>query len=128
MADATPLAAAHPVETWAALGVLGAGLVALVGVLYNRINKDLDSLWADIEAHRKESAEQCEKVKKDIADVNSRLATGQEQMAQFATHNGFINNELSDLEASHDRLRDDFIELKTQHSMCFEDYKKGKDK
>lgn len=38
---ATEVASQHPIETWQALTAALAGVVALVGVLYNRLNKDI---------------------------------------------------------------------------------------
>lgn len=126
MAEPISVAVQHPAETWAALGVLGAGLIALVSVLYNRINKDISDLWDSLNEHKDKDQVQCDTVKRDLSGIGNKVAQTKESLAQFATHNGFINNEIATIEARVDKLEEDFIELKTEHRMCFEDYKKGK--
>ena len=51
MAD-IPLAQAHPSEMLAALTATGVGLISLIGLIYARMNKDIDGLSEDIDKLR----------------------------------------------------------------------------
>lgn len=124
-----PLAQAHPTEMWATLGIVGAGLVGLIGVLYNRINKDIDGAYDDQTQLRDDfesthekmiiyTSDQIEKLKTDINGIGRELARIGQQVAQFATAATFTNEEMDRLEADIKDLNKRLMTIEVEHKHC----------
>jgi septal ring factor EnvC (AmiA/AmiB activator) len=130
MADQViPLAQAHPTEMWATLGIMGAGLVGLIGVLYKRINTDIDGAYDDQtqlrddfeSTHEKTiiyTSDQIEKLKTDINGIGRELSRIGQQAAQFATASTFTNEEMDRLEADIKDLNKRLMTIEVEHKHC----------
>lgn len=118
MADPTPIAAAHPTETWAILGILGSAVVGLVVVLYNRINKDIEATDKTVESLDEELRKELEKVRTDLNEVGKKVSGLSERVAQLSTSQAFTNEELDRICQDVRQLEKAFTEIGVEHKHC----------
>jgi len=120
VADPTtlPIAQAHPTETWAALGVLAAGLVSLVGVLYSRINTDIKGVDTSVKDLSDDLYEEVGALKRDMNEIGTKLSAIGQQIAQFATSSTFTNEELDRIEADIKDLNKRLLTIEVEHKHC----------
>lgn len=129
------LASAHSAEVWALLGACVAAIIALVALLYKRINDDIKDVAQDIETNAntcdvldKAMQDRCVAVDKLIHDhytaLHAEIAQIKTTMAQFATHQVMTNTEFSNLEEDIKRINDRLIKMETEHALCFGAYQR----
>ena len=118
MADPTPIASAHPNETWAALGALIATIGGLVAVLYNRMNKDIEATDETVEALDSEFWSALEKLHSDINEIGRKVNAVSERVAQVSTAQAFVNTELDRICADVKAIEKVFTEIGVEHKHC----------
>lgn len=118
MADPIPIAAAHPTETWAVVGVLATVLGTLVAVLYNRINKDIETTDGTIEAVENEVWQELDKLRSDLNELGRKVNTLSERVAQLSTSQAFTNEELDRICTDVKAIEKTFTEIGVEHKHC----------
>jgi len=86
MADPQPLAQTHPVEVWAALVGACSIILALITVLYNRLNRD-------------------------IKDCNTRLDNGQKAFEEIKVVQGRMDERLKVVDADFETVNEELDRL-----------------
>ena len=106
---AESVANGHPTETWAALvGSVGV-VVALVSVLYNRINSDIKSHDTKLDAGTLQ-----------FQTIGSQLIRVGEQMVSVTAAYDGSNEELDRLDTTLRELHNRLLVIETEHKHCQE--------
>jgi septal ring factor EnvC (AmiA/AmiB activator) len=101
------IAAGHPTETWSALVGSVAAVVALVGVLYSRINSDIKTHEIKLEAGANQ-----------FHNIGSQLITVGEQIRSITVAFEGENGELAKLEKELRDLHTRLTVIETEHRHC----------
>lgn len=120
-----PIAQAHPVETWAALGALLTALTLVVGVLYQRINTDIKGVEQSVKDLEDDVFTEINQIKRDLNEIGGRLSVIGQQIAQFATSATFSNEELDRLEADIKDLNRRLLTIEIEHLHCMKLHSNG---
>jgi len=113
-----PLAQAHPAETWAALGVLATGIVALLGVLYRRVNKDIQQLDDSLEDLSDDLDDQVSNLHKDLNGIGREINKVQQTIAQFSTSSVFTAQDIEKLLEEVKQLNNRLMTIEIEHKHC----------
>lgn len=114
-ADPQTLAQSHSAEVWAAFCGAVTLIIGLVTVLYNRLNKDNQDLWKQVEQHR-ETLEDC---KVDRGKQQEKIDTMKDTIVS-------INGELDRLDNNDRSLNDRLKTIEVEHVHNHELLRKGK--
>jgi hypothetical protein len=106
-ADPQTLAQSHSAEVWAAFCGALTLIIALVTVLYNRLNKDNLDLWKQVELHRK-TLEGC---KVEMGKMSTEISTLKQE-------DEFENQELDRLYTTIRGISDRLTRLEAEHNTC----------
>lgn len=104
---ATEVASQHPIETWQALTAALAGVVALVGVLYNRLNKDVDEGEKKQEECQKQVDSRINSIAISVEGIGTNLSATMQDVEE-------IFRKLTTGAESFSNLRADLRELETR--------------
>lgn len=104
---ATELAAQHPAEIWQITGGLAAAIIALSGIVYNRLNKDIDAGDARQEEYRKQTDKMINDQARELEGLSTQVGTLITQVTE-------IFKKLSAGAESFGSVREDLRELETR--------------
>lgn len=128
MAEPQPLAQSHPKELWGALVGAATIIMALVSILYNRLNGDIKGHDESLENGEKRFQVQGEKlerlstqfeeISRLIGELKTSLETGSSEFRKLGETTVKIQAKLEELEKENvfnqetiDGLKDDFMKL-----------------
>lgn len=104
---ATELAAQHPAETWQVLGGSLAAVIALTGIIYNRLNKDIDAGDTRQEEYRTQTDKRINDQARELEGISSNVGTLVKQVEE-------IFKKLTAGAESFSSVREDLRELETR--------------
>lgn len=104
---ATELVAQHPAETWQILGGALAAVIALTGIIYNRLNKDIDAGDTRQEEYRTQTDKRINDQARELEGISSNVGTLVKQVEE-------IFKKLTAGAESFSSVREDLRELETR--------------
>lgn len=127
---ATELAAQHPSETWQILAGSVAAIMALTGIIYNRLNKDIDAGDTRQEEYRNQTDKRINDQARELEGLSTQVGTLITQVTEIfkklsagAESFGSVREHLRELETRIDGIMRELEQKAGSHNETIKELK-----